>query len=62
MSLLDRITTALPTGTAFVGAGTALLGVASYVHLAAAGHTLDVDDMASFSVLWTVVSSIGLGL
>ncbi|MGC9377770.1 lipopolysaccharide biosynthesis protein [Streptomyces sp. MH13] len=62
MSLLDRITTALPRGTAFVGAGTAVLGVASYVHLAAAGHTLAVDDMASFSVLWTVVSSIGLGL
>lgn len=62
MSLLDRITTALPQGTAFVGAGTAVLGVASYVHLAAAGHTLAVDDMASFSVLWTVVFSIGLGL
>ncbi|MGC9437802.1 lipopolysaccharide biosynthesis protein [Streptomyces sp. WG5] len=62
MSLLDRISTALPRGTAFVGAGTAVLGVASYVHLAAAGHTLAVDDMASFSVLWTVVSSIGLGL
>ncbi|MGC9501598.1 lipopolysaccharide biosynthesis protein [Streptomyces sp. WG7] len=62
MSLLDRISTALPRGTAFVGAGTAVLGVASYVHLAAAGHTLAVDDMASFSVLWTVVFSIGLGL
>ncbi|MFH8972637.1 lipopolysaccharide biosynthesis protein [Streptomyces sp. NPDC017890] len=62
MSLLERISTALPRGTAFVGAGTAVLGVASYVHLAAAGHTLAVDDMASFSVLWTVVSSIGLGL
>ncbi|MFF9166576.1 MULTISPECIES: hypothetical protein [unclassified Streptomyces] len=62
MSLLDRITTALPQGTAFVGAGTAVLGVASYVHLAAAGHTLAVDAMASFSVLWTVVFSIGLGL
>lgn len=62
MSLLDRITTALPQGTAFVGAGTAVLGAASYVHLAAAGHTLAVDDMASFSVLWTVVFSIGLGL
>ncbi|MGW7430306.1 lipopolysaccharide biosynthesis protein [Streptomyces sp. NPDC054861] len=62
MSLLDRITTALPQGTAFVGAGTAVLGIASYVHLAAAGHTLAVDDMASFSVLWTVVFSIGLGL
>ncbi|MEH0544341.1 hypothetical protein QA802_14990 [Streptomyces sp. B21-105] len=62
MSLLDRITTALPQGTAFVGAGTAVLGAASYVHLAAAGHSLAVDDMASFSVLWTVVFSIGLGL
>ncbi|MEU6480941.1 hypothetical protein ABZ858_29490 [Streptomyces sp. NPDC047017] len=62
MSLLDRISTALPRGTASVGAGTAVLGAASYVHLAAAGHTLAVDDMASFSVLWTVVNSIGLGL
>ncbi|MFI8965695.1 lipopolysaccharide biosynthesis protein [Streptomyces sp. NPDC053493] len=62
MSLLDRITTALPRGTAFVGVGTALLGGANYVHLAAAGHSLSVDDMASFSVLWTVVASIGLGL
>ncbi|MFI8822534.1 lipopolysaccharide biosynthesis protein [Streptomyces sp. NPDC053431] len=62
MTLLDRITTALPRGTAFVGVGTALLGGANYVHLAAAGHSLSVDDMASFSVLWTVVASIGLGL
>ncbi|MFF3844432.1 lipopolysaccharide biosynthesis protein [Streptomyces sp. NPDC002328] len=62
MSLLDRIATALPQGTAFVGAGTALLGIASYIHLAAAGHSLPVEGMASFSVLWTVVSSIGLGL
>ncbi|MFE9253552.1 hypothetical protein [Streptomyces sp. NPDC006879] len=62
MSVLERISTALPQGTAFVGAGTAVLGVASYVHLAAAGHTLSVDQMASFSVLWTVVFSIGLGL
>ncbi|MFJ7065663.1 hypothetical protein [Streptomyces sp. NPDC101115] len=62
MTVLDRITTALPRGTAFVGIGTALLGGANYVHLAAAGHSLSVDDMASFSVLWTVVASIGLGL
>ncbi|MFJ9826133.1 hypothetical protein ACIRSU_17425 [Streptomyces sp. NPDC101160] len=62
MTLLDRITTALPRGTAFVGIGTALLGGANYVHLAAAGHSLSVDDMASFSVLWTIVASIGLGL
>ncbi|MFF0432165.1 hypothetical protein ACFYU9_08080 [Streptomyces sp. NPDC004327] len=62
MTLLDRITTALPRGTAFVGIGTALLGGANYVHLAAAGHSLSVDDMASFSVLWTVVASVGLGL
>ncbi|MEU9667285.1 hypothetical protein AB0E25_17145 [Streptomyces bobili] len=62
MTLLDRITTALPRGTAFVAAGTAVLGAANYVHLAAAGHSLAVDDMASFSVLWTVVASVGLGL
>ncbi|WP_329420552.1 lipopolysaccharide biosynthesis protein [Streptomyces sp. NBC_01268] len=62
MSLLDRIGTALPRGTAFVGIGTVVLGGANYVHLAAAGHSLSVDDMASFSVLWTAVASIGLGL
>ncbi|MFE4591569.1 polysaccharide biosynthesis protein [Streptomyces laurentii] len=65
MTLLDRltrITTVLPRGTAFVGVGTALLGGANYVHLAAAGHTLSVDDLASFSVLWTIVASLGLGL
>lgn len=62
MTLLDRISTVLPRGTAFVAVGTAVLGAANYVHLAAAGHSLAVDDMASFSVLWTVVASVGLGL
>ncbi|WP_329178971.1 hypothetical protein [Streptomyces sp. NBC_01477] len=63
-TLSARISTALPQGTALVGGGTAVLGLASYVHLSAANHALngDSDATAAFSVLWTVVFSIGLGL
>ncbi|MFI0939095.1 hypothetical protein [Streptomyces sp. NPDC021020] len=59
-----RVATALPRGTALVGGGTAVLGLASYVHLSAANHALsgDPDSTAAFSVLWTLVFSIGLGL
>ncbi|WP_435130407.1 lipopolysaccharide biosynthesis protein [Actinacidiphila sp. bgisy144] len=52
----------LPPGTALVGAGTAVLGLASYIQLAAAGRTLPSDRMAGVSVLWTLVFSVGLGL
>jgi O-antigen/teichoic acid export membrane protein len=52
----------LPPGTALVGAGTAALGLASYIQLAAAGRTLPSDRMAGVSVLWTLVFSVGLGL
>jgi O-antigen/teichoic acid export membrane protein len=45
-----------------VGVGLAVLGVASYVHLAIAGHTLSTAQMADLSVLWSFVYSIGLGL
>jgi hypothetical protein len=52
----------LPPGTSLVGAGTAALGLASYVQLAVAGRTLSADRMAGVSVLWTLVFSVGLGL
>jgi O-antigen/teichoic acid export membrane protein len=52
----------LPPGTLAVGAGLAVLGVASYVYLAIAGHTLPASDMSSVSVLWTIVFSLGPGL
>jgi O-antigen/teichoic acid export membrane protein len=52
----------LPPGTAPVAAGLAVLGVASYVHLAIAGHTLDPAAMSSLAVLWSIVFAIGPGL
>jgi O-antigen/teichoic acid export membrane protein len=59
---LTRITSALPTGTLVTGLGVGLLGLASYVHLAVAGHTLSPVQMADLSVLWAVVFSLGYGL
>jgi hypothetical protein len=52
----------LPPGTLRVGVGLAVLGVATYVHLFIAGHTLSQPQMANFSVLWSIVYSVGLGL
>lgn len=60
--LSRRALAMLPPGTALVGAGTAVLGLASYIQLAAAGRTLPSDKMAGVSVLWTLVFSVGLGL
>jgi O-antigen/teichoic acid export membrane protein len=60
--LVQRIAALLPPGTALVGAGTVVLGLASYIQLAAAGRTLPSDRMAGVSVLWTLVFSVGLGL
>jgi O-antigen/teichoic acid export membrane protein len=59
---LRRLLALLPPGTLQVGVGLAVLGVASYVHLAIAGHTLSTARMADLSVLWSFVYSIGLGL
>lgn len=62
VSGLGRLVSALPRGTITVGAGLGVLGLASYMHLAAAGHVLDDADMSSLSVLWSIVFSVGLGL
>ncbi|MFD9410546.1 lipopolysaccharide biosynthesis protein [Streptomyces sp. NPDC059989] len=61
-SPLARIAGSLPPGTTLVISGTVVLGAASYVHLMAAGHSLDTDGMAALSVLWTILMSVGIGL
>lgn len=62
MNPLASLGKALPPGTKMVAIGTVVLGAASYVHLAVAGHSLSTADMAGVSVLWTIVMSIGMGL
>ncbi len=62
MKLATRAAGQLPAGTLSVGAGLAVLGVGSYAHLAIAGHELTVRGMASMSVLWAIVSCLGIGL
>lgn len=61
-SPLARIAGTLPPGTLLVITGTVVLGAASYIHLMAAGHSLDTDGMAALSVLWTILMSVGIGL
>ncbi|MFB6620495.1 lipopolysaccharide biosynthesis protein [Streptomyces sp. NPDC056367] len=61
-SPLSRILSTLPPGTTLVISGTVVLGAASYIHLMAAGHSLDTDGMAALSVLWTILMSVGIGL
>lgn len=59
---MKRLLSIVPPGTLAVGAGLGLLGLASYVHLAVAGHLLDEGDMASLSVLWSIVMTVGIGV
>ena len=60
--MIRRLLSLVPPGTVAVGAGLALLGLASYVHLAVAGHSLTEADYSSLSVLWTIVFTLGIGL
>lgn len=62
MNPITKLLKALPPGTTMVAGGTAVLGAASYIHLAVAGHSLSKADMAGVSVLWTLVMSLGIGL
>ncbi|MFJ7587208.1 hypothetical protein ACIQZO_07395 [Streptomyces sp. NPDC097617] len=62
MNPISKLLKALPPGTAMVAGGTAVLGAASYIHLAVAGHSLSEADKAGVSVLWTLVMSVGIGL
>lgn len=59
---MRRLLSIAPPGTIAVGAGLALLGAASYVHLAVAGHRLSPGDYSSLSILWSIVFTIGPGL
>jgi O-antigen/teichoic acid export membrane protein len=52
----------LPPGTIAVGTGLAVLGAASYVHLAVASHTLSKAHYSALAVLWSIVFTVGLGL
>ncbi|MFG1919883.1 lipopolysaccharide biosynthesis protein [Micromonospora sp. NPDC048898] len=60
--MIRRLLSLVPPGTVAVGAGLALLGLASYVHLAVAGHSLSGADYNSLSVLWSIVFTLGIGL
>jgi O-antigen/teichoic acid export membrane protein len=60
--MLRRALALLPPGTVSVGAGLVVLGAGSYAHLAVAGHSLPVAEMAQMSVLWSVVYLVGLGV
>ncbi len=62
VSLARRLTQLLPAGTLAVGSGLIVLGAASYVHLAVAGHALDTPSRSALSVLWALVFSVGIGL
>lgn len=59
---MRRLLSLVPPGTLAVGAGLALLGLASYVHLAVAGHSLTKADYSSLSVLWSIVFTLGIGV
>ncbi|MDG4781313.1 polysaccharide biosynthesis protein [Micromonospora sp. WMMD961] len=60
--MIRRLLSLVPPGTVAVGAGLALLGLASYVHLAVAGHSLTEADYSALSVLWSIVFTLGIGL
>jgi O-antigen/teichoic acid export membrane protein len=45
-----------------VGCGLAVLGVASYIHIAVANRMLNPTGQASISILWALVFSIGIGV
>lgn len=61
---MRRLLGLLPRGTVAVGSGLVVLGLASYVHIAIASHTLGPHSKGygAFAVLWAIVFTIGLGL
>ncbi|MDH6111015.1 O-antigen/teichoic acid export membrane protein [Kitasatospora sp. MAP12-15] len=62
MNPVAKLLKALPPGTQAVGAGTVVLGAASYIHIAVANANLAATPRADVSVLWTIVFSAGIGL
>jgi O-antigen/teichoic acid export membrane protein len=62
MPVLRRLSGLLPPGTVAVGTGLAVLGGASYVHIAVASHSLSKAHNSAFAVVWSIVFTVGLGL
>jgi O-antigen/teichoic acid export membrane protein len=60
--LVRRLIGVLPAGTALVGAGLGILGLAAYVYLAIASHALGRNPYSDLAVLWMIVFSVGPGL
>jgi O-antigen/teichoic acid export membrane protein len=60
--VLGHLSRLLPPGTIAVGAGLAVLGGASYVHIAVASHSLSKAHNSAFAVVWSIVFTVGLGL
>ncbi|MFD0330117.1 hypothetical protein ACFQZC_22700 [Streptacidiphilus monticola] len=52
----------IPPGTHLVIGGTLVLGAASYIQIAVAGHALSSDARAAVSELWSLVMTLSLGL
>lgn len=57
-----RLAALIPPGVLRLGAGTAVLGLASYIHLALAGHVLAPNAKSAVSVLWTLSFSVGYSI
>ena len=57
-----RLAAMVPPGVLRLGLGTAVLGLASYIHLALAGHVLSPNAKSAVSVLWTLAFSVGYSI
>ena len=59
---LAKLMKVIPPGTHLVIGGTAILGAASYIQIAVAGHALSGDPKQAVSELWSLVMTLSLGL
>ncbi|MEZ0065494.1 O-antigen/teichoic acid export membrane protein [Streptacidiphilus sp. MAP12-20] len=59
---LAKLMRVIPPGTHLVIGGTVVLGAASYIQIAAAGHALSSDPRAAVAELWSLAMTVSLGL
>jgi O-antigen/teichoic acid export membrane protein len=59
---LAKLMRVIPPGTHLVIGGTVVLGAASYIQIAIAGHALSTYPRAAVSELWSLVMTLSLGL
>ncbi len=59
---LSKLLRLVPAGTHLVIGGTVILGLASYIQIAVAGHALASGPRAGVSELWSLVMTVSLGL